>query len=164
MEKQPQQATFEYMYRAVHTEDGWIHPLKDVVKDVEADEAKWKPAAEVASIWEVVAHTTPYLYDVLRALRGEEKVKHEDWHALSDTSDSAWKKLRTELISGIERLGEEIAELKEADYSVAPPKRETPRWELLVDLHVHDAYHAGQLVKLRQLYAAQVGAKEVAGV
>ncbi len=159
MERQPQQATFSYMFKSVHTEDAWIHPLRDVVKEIGADEAKWKPAEGVASIWEVVAHTTPYLYDVLRALRGEDRVSHEDWHEITDWSDSAWKKLRTELISGIDQLGEEIAELKETDYAVAPPKRESPRWEILVDCNVHEAYHAGQIVKLRQLYAAKVGAK-----
>src|SRR5436305_2625866 len=105
MENQPLQITFGYLYKAVHTEDGWIHPLKDAVKDITADEAAWKPAPDVASIWEVAAHTTPYLYDVLRALRSEERVQHEDWHVISDVSESAWIRLRTELLSGIDQLG-----------------------------------------------------------
>jgi len=166
MDNQPQKTTFDYFFKAVHTEDGWIHPLKDVVQDVEIDEAKWKPAEEVASIWEVVAHTTPYLYDVIRALQGGERVKHEDWHEISNWSEAAWKKLRTELLSGIEQLGAEVAKISDADFSTAPPNRETARWEFLVDIGVHNAYHAGQIVKLKQLYAAKTGAgkKETAGV
>jgi uncharacterized damage-inducible protein DinB len=165
MSNQPLQTTFQYLHKAVHTEDGWIHPLRDAVKDVAVAEAAWEPATDVASIWEVTAHATPYLYDVLRALRGEEKIAHEDWHEISDTSAGAWTTLRDGLLAGIDELGAEIAKLKEADYSVAPPNRETARWELLIDLSVHDAYHAGQIVKLKQLYAARVPAeKEVATV
>ena len=161
MEKQPLQKTFGYLHQAVHTEDGWIHPLRDAVKDVSAEEAAWKPGADVASIWEVTAHATPYLYDVLRALRSEDRVSHEDWHVIGDTSEKAWFALRDELLSGIDQLGAEIEKLSEADLLVAPQGRERPRWELLTDISVHDAYHAGQIIKLRQLYQARVGsAKE----
>lgn len=164
MSKQPLQTTFEYLHKAVHTEDGWIHPLRDVIKEVGAEEALWKPGPDVASIWEVTAHATPYLYDVLRALRGEEKVEHEDWHVVTGESDADWLRLRSELLSGIDQLGEEIAELDGIDYMSPPPGGETPRWEMIADIAVHDAYHAGQIVKLRQLFAARVGVKEAAAV
>jgi len=157
--------TLTYLHKSVHTEDGWIHPLKDAVGDVTLEQALYKPAGDVASIWEVTAHATPYLYDVLRALRGEDQVKHEDWPVISDTSGAAWHRLRTELLDGIESLGTEIAKLTEADYLVAPPNRKTPRWELLTDIAVHDAYHAGQIIKLKQLYsAAHSKARETASV
>jgi uncharacterized damage-inducible protein DinB len=165
MSKQPLQTTFEYLHRAVHTEDGWIHPLRDSIKDVGAEEARWKPSPEVASIWDVTAHATPYLYDVLRALRSEDKVEHEDWHSITDESEAAWVRLRSELLSGIDQLGEEIVEIQEADYLVPPQGRKTPRWEMITDIAVHDSYHAGQIVKLRQLYAAShAGMKEVVAV
>ena len=160
MSKQPLQTTFEYMHRAVHTEDGWIHPLRDAIKDVGVDEARWKPAPDVASIWDVTAHATPYLYDLLRALRAEDKVEHEDWHAITDVSEPAWIRLRNELLSGIDQLGEEIAEIQESDFTLPPTGKKTPRWELMTDIAVHDAYHAGQIIKLRQLYAANHAAVE----
>lgn len=165
MANQPLKTTFEYLNKAVHTEDGWIHPLRDAVKDVTATEAAWRPAPEVASIWEVTAHATPYLYDVLRALKGEERKAHEDWHEITQSSEKAWTALRDELLAGIDALGAEIEKLKDADFVVAPPNRETARWELLVDISVHDAYHAGQIIKLKQLYSAKhAGVKETAGV
>ena len=165
MENQALTTSLNYLHKAAHTEDGWIHPLKDAVADVTLEQALYKPAADVASIWEVTAHTTPYLYDVLRVLRGEERVQHEDWHTVSDTSERAWLSLRSDLLAGIEQLGEEIAKLKEGDFLVAPPNRKTPRWELLTDIAVHDAYHAGQIIKLKQLYAAaNADAREVASV
>ena len=164
MANQPLQTTLNYLHRSVHTEDGWIHPLRDVVKDVTLEEALYKPSADVASIWEVTAHATPYIYDVLRALRGEDQVKHEDWSSIKDSSPSAWTLVKNELLAGIDALGAEVGKLSDADFLVAPPNRETPRWELLVDIAVHDAYHAGQIVKLRQLYLARVAVKEAAGV
>src|SRR2546423_9803195 len=111
MEKQPLQTTFEYLFKAVHTEDGWIHPMRDAVKGVSAEEAAWKLAPDVASIFDVTAHATPYLYDVLRALRSAPREEHEDWHALKDTSEKAWTKLRGELVSGIDQLGAEITRI-----------------------------------------------------
>src|SRR5436853_4150347 len=116
MEKQPVKTTIGYLHQAVHTEDGWIHPLRDAVKDVTAEEAAWKPGADVASIWEVTAHATPYLYDVLHALRSAEREAHEDWHAIGDTSEKAWTALRDQLLSGIDQLGVEISKLSEADF------------------------------------------------
>ena len=165
MSNQPVQKTFDYLFKAVHAEDGWIHPLRDAVQDVTAEEAAYKPAEGVASIWDVVAHATPYLYDVVRALRGDVKKPHEDWQEITDTSANAWAALRDELLAGIDALGSEIGKLSDVDFLVAPPNRETARWEILVDISVHDAYHAGQIVKLKQLYAAsKVGAKETAAV
>ncbi len=165
MSNQPLQTTFEHIHRAVHTEDGWIHPLSDAIKEVGVEEARWKPAQDVASIWDVTAHTTPYLYDVVRALRGEDKQEHEDWHSITDDSEAAWVRLRNELLSVIELLGEEIAKIKEADFLVPPHGRKTPRWEMIADIAVHDAYHAGQIMKLRQLYLVnQASVREVASV
>jgi hypothetical protein len=165
MSNQPLRKIFSYLNRAVHTDDGWIHPLRDVVSDVTATEAAWKPSPEVASIWEVVAHTTPYLYDVLSAFRGTERVKHEDWHDVSDTSEKAWKALQSNLLAGIDQLGAEVEKFSEADFTATPPRKDTERWEYLVDISVHNAYHAGQIVKVRQLYAARpAGKKEAAAV
>ena len=155
--------TFEYLHRSVHTEDGWIHPLRDAVAGVSVEEALFKPAAEVASIWEIVAHAAPYIYDVVRALRSDERQAHEDWLSVPDPSAAAWNRVRDELLAGIDALGAEIAKLADSDFLVAPAGRETPRWEVLVDLAVHDAYHAGQIVKLKQIYAA-VAKKEATSI
>ncbi|MEA2554660.1 MAG: hypothetical protein QOJ65_2836 [Fimbriimonadaceae bacterium] len=155
------QPIVNYLHQAAHTEDGWITPLRNVVSDVSPDEAALKPAADVASIHELIAHATPYLYDVLRALRGEDRVQHEDWPYVAGPED--WVGLRGELVAGIDQLGAEIAKLSDEELLEASPNRETPRWEVIVDIAVHDAYHAGQVVKLRQLHAAQ-GAREAAGV
>ena len=164
MEKGPLQTSFIYLSQAAHIEEGWIHPLRDVVADVDAQTAAWKPAPDVASIFDVVAHSAPYIGDVLHAFRGTERVKHEDWHDLSDTSDAAWQALRRELVSGIDQLQETIGKFSEEDLISPPPGKENPRWEFIADISIHDAYHAGQIVKLKQLYAAKVGARETANL
>lgn len=164
MNNEPLKSTFDYLHASVHTEEGWIHPLRDVVQGVTAEEAAWKPAPDVPSIWEIVLHTTPYLEDVLRALRSEAKVQHEDWPAVGEITNAAWAQARNSLVAAIDQLGERLGGLKESELSDAPAGRETARREFLADILVHDAYHAGQIVKLKQLYAARAAAgKEMAG-
>lgn len=135
-----------YSLKSVHREDGWIHPLRDVV-EVSEREANWRPAADVASIAEIVAHLEPYVADVVNVLRGEESAKHEDW---GGTQGRSWSESKERLVKTLDALEVEAGKLTEADLAVPAPGRKTPRWEILMDVTIHNAYHAGQIVKLSQ--------------
>lgn len=148
-----------YVVRAAHTEENWIHPLRDVLGEVTIDEAKWKPASDVASIWEVTAHLTPYLQGTVRRLRDEAVPEIEDWPTVADKSDAAWESLRAQAIGAIDALGEEVAKLDDASLERITG-RGTPAWESIADIAIHNAYHAGQIVKLRQLCAAAKAAEK----
>ena len=144
-----------YAFKSVHREDGWIHPLCDVV-DVTEEQANWRPAPEVASIAEVVAHLEPYMSDVVQVLRGEEKVDHEDW---GGTQGQSWSALKARLLNTTAELEAEIGKLSEEDLATPAPGKATPRWEILMDIAIHNAYHAGQIVKLTQEAPALAASK-----
>lgn len=146
----PFTSSAQYIVRASHTEENWITPLRDAVDAVTPEVAAWKPAEGVASIAEIVAHSAPYLRGLVNRLRGEEPPKSEDWPGF--TGD--WEQLRSDLKSAIDDLDTEVAKLSDADLE-RNTGRGTPAWEGIADIAIHDAYHAGQIVKLQQLYQAR---------
>lgn len=142
-----------YLVRASHTEENWITPLKDAVQGVSTEEALWTPAEGVSSIAVIVAHSTPYLKGLINRLRGDEPVAAEDWPTVSGGD---WERLRSELLAAIEELDGEVEKLGDQDLE-RNTGRGTPAWEGIADIAIHDAYHAGQIVKLQQLYRASKG-------
>ncbi|HVT13197.1 MAG TPA: DinB family protein [Fimbriimonadaceae bacterium] len=155
MDQQILTDTLKYGFRISHTEEGWIEPLLDAVNGVDFETAKWKPAPKVASIWEIVAHAIPYTESRLCDFTGATKEEEPDWPEIADPTPEAWAQLQerarkvvSEFQSVLEAAsGEEIAGPK--------PGKKTPRAERLMDIVVHDAYHAGQIVKLKQAYKSR---------
>lgn len=138
--------SLKYGFRISHTEEGWILPLLDAMNEVDSETAKWKPAPDVASIWEIVAHAIPYTQSRLCDFTGEAKPDEEDWPEISDTSPEAWAALQGRVRSVV---GQFQAIMDGADGNkIASPER-------LMDIIVHDAFHAGQIVKLRQVYVSK---------
>ena len=136
----------------VYTTEGWITPLTDALKDVEQEEAAWKPGPDVASIWEVTAHTANYLESLVLALEGQAQRKFEDWPEVEATGD--WVGLRNHVLTLSERLANVLGALSEDALGKPFPSGKTPIADRIVDISAHDAYHAGQIVKLRQVYSA----------
>jgi uncharacterized damage-inducible protein DinB len=153
MDQNPVLDAFKYSFRIAHTEEGWISPLLDVVKATDYDTARWKPAPDVASIWEIVAHTIPYTGGRLCDFTGESPANEEDWPKV-DGTQASWEALQTRAISVIERLQATVDAASEIDLSTPKAGKQSPKAERLADIIVHDAYHAGQIVKLQQIRAA----------
>lgn len=159
MSQQDLSDCLKYALRISHTEEGWISPFRDVVRDTDFEAAKWKPAPEVASIWEIVAHAVPYTESRLCDLTGDPYPDEQDWPGVTDATPEAWEALQSRVDSVVTKL-ETAVEALTGDELAAPVRQKTPRAERLMDIAIHDAYHAGQIVKLQQLYAA-VGGREL---
>lgn len=144
-----------YGYRTSHTEEGWIVPLADAVARLDAEAAKWKPGPKVASAWELVAHAIPYPESLLNDLLGDPPMESDDWPPVVDTSPEAWKALQGRVARVTNQLAEVIDGLS-ADELASPPKgKKTVVARRIMDMAAHDAYHAGQVVKLDQTYRAK---------
>lgn len=150
-----------HFFDAVHTEDGWISPLLKAVSGVSAEAAAWKPAPSVASIWEVVLHASGWMEDLLADLNGGPNVDVTDWPSIDRADDGAWQGSVRRLRDLVAQLGRQVKGLSVEELYDAPERMGKRRSERLTNIFVHNAYHAGQIVKLRQLYAAQ---RETAGV
>lgn len=143
MDQQVLTDSLKYGFRISHTEEGWIQPLLDAVNEIDSETAKWKPAPDVASIWEIVAHAIPYTESRLCDFTGDPKPDEPDWPEIADTSPEAWTGLRGRVRSVVGRF-QAIMDGPDGN-KIASPGR-------LMDIIVHDAFHAGQIVKLKQMH------------
>ena len=154
MDQNTLEGVAKYTLRIAHTEEGWILPLRDAVKDVPYETAKWKPASEVASIWEIVAHAIPYTESRLRDFTGESGKAEQDWPKVEGGTAEEWKALQQRVVEVTTRLQSTLEGADEDALFGKAPGKESPRIFRLMDIAIHDAYHAGQIVKLTQLHSA----------
>jgi hypothetical protein len=149
---------FEY----AHYEDEWVTwvtPLTDALAGLTAREAAWKPEtgdADMRSIWEIVLHMTAWTDNVVerlaQRLRSEPmgRPAEGNWPTLPDThDDAAWEEAK-------QRLWESLAGLR-AHIETTPPAamldQGTVGYSQFADLlcrFIHNAYHIGQITKLRE--------------
>lgn len=157
--------TFEdalkYGFRISHTEEGWITPLAQALAGIEYQAAVWKPDEHTASIWELAAHSVNYTEALMFDLSGKETPDTEDWPPVEEANPDAWSAMQQRVRLASERLQSLVDGLDAASLSAPPPGRETTVALRLMELTVHDSYHAGQVIKLEQTYRA--AEKGVAG-
>ena len=139
----------------VHTHDGWIEDLPKALRGVKASQAAWKPDAETPSIWEITLHVNQWLGDLIKDLRHEEAPKPEDWPPVTETSESSWEDLIERTMANTKELRGLVAALTRDDLLRPATGRKTPLFSHIISILVHDAYHAGQIVKMRQIMKSQ---------
>ena len=139
----------------VHTHDGWIEDLPKALRGVRTEQALWKPDDETAGIWEITLHVNQWLEDLIKDLQHEEAPKPEDWPAITDRSDAAWDAAVERTLENMKQLRSLVAEITREDLLQPAKSRKTPMFSHLVAILVHDAYHAGQIIKLRQVMKSQ---------
>lgn len=144
-----------HFFEAVHTDDGWITPLLSSVSGISADVARWKPAPQIASIWEIVAHATGWIEDLLADLTGATSIDVTDWPGIDQESESSWQATVARLQEQVSLLGRQVSGLTVEELYEAPIRIRKRRSERLTNIFIHNAYHTGQIIKMRQLYAAQ---------
>lgn len=139
-----------------HNEKGWYPPVRDVVKGLTAEQAKWKEGVN-HSIWELLAHLTFWNERWLKRFRAEsvdqletneatffkedaDRGDEQTWAELLEHFDyvmNAWRK---------ELLACEDAKMDEA-LSFDP---DCTWWEALSCLTTHNTYHLGQMIMIRK--------------
>ena len=131
----------------------WITTVREVVADVEAAEAAWKPAPEERSVWEIVRHMTVWTEWVVAFVQGKD-TETEEWPAIADTSAAAWEAEKQRLFAAQDALIAGIAAIAPETLFVAPVPEvtTTSRFTGVASILVHNAYHAGQITKLHERY------------
>jgi hypothetical protein len=151
---------FEY----AHHEDDWVYPLADALAGVTLQDALWTPHRndpKQRCIWQIVLHISAWTENIVERMgqrtRNEPMGSPPDGHwpplpAVRD--DGAWQAAK-------QRLGNSLGALR-AHIETTPPAAlldpGTVGYSQLADLLcrlVHNAYHIGQIVKLRDVQAAQ---------
>lgn len=138
--------------RSLHGE-AWHGPaLFELLAGVTASGAAAKPTYNVHSIWEIVCHVTAWLDAVHRRLDGHlvRLAPDEDWPAVCDTSEDAWRRTLEALRENGERLVRGVEELSEDRLHGPMPGTPDTVWFQLHGLVQHNLYHAGQIAVLKK--------------
>lgn len=140
--------------RRAHEGGAWHGPaLEEILRGVNAPAALRRPWDGTHNIWEVLLHIGVWESMVRRRLSGEvilEISAEEDWPAVDETSDAAWKRAQDDFRAGYEKLQKALARI--ADHQLAEP---VPGMGYNVYFMLHGAvqhalYHAGQIALLKK--------------
>jgi len=144
----------KYGFRAAHTEEDWILPLRDAVDAVSFEAAIWKPGPEVPSIWELLAHATPYLEALVHDVTETKAREFDDWPQVDRPTREGWNEMQYRVRKAVDEAQKAVDGLTESEMLLVPAGRTKEIVVRIMDIAVHDAYHAGQIVKLDQAFQA----------
>jgi uncharacterized damage-inducible protein DinB len=148
-------------FRRAHDGDPWHgSPVKTILEGVTAQQAAWKPAGAVHSIWEIVLHMTGWRNEVARRATGAPASEPDggDWPPVGDPTPARWTAALAALDASHARLVAAVGGM--TDVHLLKPTNDTrdpalgvgvSYYELFHGIVQHDAYHAGQVAILKKL-------------
>jgi uncharacterized damage-inducible protein DinB len=137
----------------------WHGPnLKGALRGIDADQARWRPAADRHNIWEVVVHAAYWKYAVRQRLtggkRGSFSLRGSNWIGRTDSlTPRDWRDDIRLLDSEHAKLRKVVEELQSARVFRTVPKTRYTAAKLIFGVAAHDLYHAGQIQLLKRLSA-----------
>lgn len=155
---------FEYS----HNEEDWVFPLSEALAGVTAEEAAWTPDSadpQSRSIWRIVLHMTVWTENIVERMRqrtrGERPGRPAEgaWPDLPSALDEdAWQQAKQRLWAAVTAMRSHIAETSIASMLDQGEAGYSQLADLLCRL-AHNAYHIGQITKLRDWYAKEIAAR-----
>jgi uncharacterized damage-inducible protein DinB len=136
-----------------HAGPAWHGPsLREVLDGVDAARAAARPPGGGHSIWELVLHIAVWEDVARRRLEGDmtRPTDAEDWPAVEDVGEGAWRAALTRLEQAHAALRVAIAALPEERMDEVLRDPGFSIAHLLHGVVQHDLYHAGQIALLRK--------------
>jgi uncharacterized damage-inducible protein DinB len=151
--------------RRAHDGEPWHGPSRaQVLADVTAAEAAWRPPGDAHTLWEVVLHMRSWTEEVLRRAQGGVPAEpvQGDWPAMpSPANDAAWRatlrsldEAHAALAEFVARMPEEARASRVKDRPGDAPGHAITQRGMIRSLAEHDVYHTGQLALLKRLARA----------
>lgn len=148
--------------RRAHDGQPWHGPSRaDVLADVTAAEAAWRPDPSAHSIWALVLHMRSWTEEVLRRAQGGVPADpvRGDWPPPPDTpTEAAWRDAvaslnaaHEALLAQVKSMGDAERAARVADRPGEPPGSAITQRAMIRSLAEHDVYHTGQLAMLKSL-------------
>ena len=127
--------------------------LRAAVGEVTAAAAFKRPAKARHNIAEIAMHQAYWAGQIAAKLTGGEAepfpLEGEDWFELSNESRLSWKEITATLEASQQRLSQAVAGI--ASGARTSPLGEADRFDLVVGITGHAAYHAGQIQLIKKL-------------
>lgn len=145
-----------------HAGNPWHGPSRaDVLADLTAAEAAWRPAPGAHTIWEIVLHMRSWTREVLRRAKGSVPAEPEDgdWPEMpSPATDVAWQETLASLEGAHAALAAHVGGMDDAaraarvkDRPWDPPGQAITQRAMIRSLAEHDVYHTGQVALMKRL-------------
>lgn len=143
----------------------WHGPaLADVLADVTAEEAMYRPARHVHSIWEITLHAAAWIDEVASRLEGKtpDEPAAGDWPEPDNLDNDGWEDAVQQVFSARDRLLAAVRQQTEQDLDAttgtSSEVADSPvsRYGMVSGVIQHNAYHAGQISYLARLIRAVV--------
>ena len=133
--------------------DAWYGPsLMLLLTELDVQRAGARPIASGHSAWEIVLHITTWKRVATERLRRKAATSvadDEDWPAVTDISESAWKQAITALRDAQQDLIKAVAEINDdSEMSRGIAGTSYNVGFLLMGIVEHDLYHTGQIALL----------------
>ncbi len=128
----------------------------EILKGVTAAQAAARPIKNAHTIWELVLHIAAWDGAVLRRLGGVKVALSdaENFPAVTDASETAWRKALADVRRVHEQLVEAVSVLPDSRLDEIVPGKEGAHYTFYYMLHgvvQHELYHAGQIALLKKL-------------
>jgi hypothetical protein len=129
--------------------------FRAAVAEVTAANAFTRPGKGRHNIAEVALHHAYWSGQIAGKLTGSEPsafpLEGEDWFEVNDESRLSWSAIRAALEASQQRLSQAVSEV--ASGVRTSPLGEAERFDLVVGITGHAAYHAGQIQLIKKLIA-----------
>jgi len=147
-------ATFNRILEEGYGPGAWYgSDFRDAVARVSAATAFKRPAKGRHNIAEVALHQAFWANEATSRLTGAARaalpLEGEDWFEVADDKKLSWKKIVATLDAAQQRLSQAVAEV--ASGARTSPLGEAERFDLIVGIAGHAAYHAGQIQLIKKL-------------
>jgi hypothetical protein len=150
-------ATFTRILAEGYGPGAWYgSDLKASVADVTAVTAFKRPAKGRHNIAEVALHHAFWSEQIAAKLTGDKAAAFpldgEDWFEINDESRLSWKDVLAALERSQHRLSQAVTEV--AGGARTSPLGEAERFDIVIGITGHAAYHAGQIQLIKKLVGA----------
>jgi len=150
-------ATFNRILDEGYGTGAWYgSDLRTAVSDVAPAQAFKRPAKGRHNIAEVALHHAYWAEQIAGKLTGKPAAAFpldgEDWFELATDKTLSWKKVVATLEAAQQRLSQAVSEV--AGGARTSPLGEAERFDLVIGISEHAAYHAGQVQLIKKLIGA----------
>jgi uncharacterized damage-inducible protein DinB len=133
--------------------EAWHGPaVLELLNEVPVDLAPAKPLDQAHSIWEIALHIAAWQQVIVERLNGKARTlsQEEDFPAVTDCSESAWRQTVQSVEESFDRLDQAIGKLSDADLNNPVPGKKYNVYFMLHGIVQHSLYHAGQIALLKK--------------
>lgn len=127
--------------------------LRAAVGAVRATDAFTRPAKGRHNVAEVALHAAFWANEATSRLTGAPRaalpLDGEDWFEVNDAGTLAWERIVAELDAAQQRLRQAVSEV--ASGARTSPLGEAERFDLVIGITGHAAYHAGQIQLIKKM-------------